>query len=111
MKTLLCALCVPLAVAVATYAQVAPAPAPPQTVAPQEKPQVFRAGIEVVSLNVTVTDAQGHYITDLTQDDFSVFEDGIKQELSAFGPSTSVSIVSSRERWKSIDALPRPDLS
>lgn len=50
----------------------------------QEKPQVFRAGIEVVSLNVTVTDPQGHYITDLGQDDFSVFEDGAKQELTYF---------------------------
>jgi Ca-activated chloride channel homolog len=50
----------------------------------QEKPQVFRAGIEVVSLNVTVTDPQGRYITDLGQDDFSVFEDGAKQELTYF---------------------------
>ena len=51
---------------------------------PQEKPQVFRAGIEVVSLNVTVTDTQGRYVTDLGQDDFSVFEDGAKQELTYF---------------------------
>jgi hypothetical protein len=48
-----------------------------QAAAPaQEKPQVFRAGIEVVSLNVTVTDAQGRYITDITQDEFNVFEIG-----------------------------------
>lgn len=57
---------------------------PATTQAPQEKPQVFRAGIEVVSLNVTVTDAQGRYITDLEQGDFSVFEDGAKQELTYF---------------------------
>jgi Ca-activated chloride channel homolog len=50
----------------------------------QEKPQIFRAGVELVSLNVTVTDAQGRYITDLDQADFSVFEDGAKQELSFF---------------------------
>jgi Ca-activated chloride channel family protein len=50
----------------------------------QEKPQVFRAGVELVSLNVTVTDSQGRYVTDLDQDNFSVFEDGSKQELSFF---------------------------
>ena len=50
----------------------------------QEKPQVFRAGVELVSLNVTVTDSTGRYVTDLEQDDFSVFEDGAKQELSFF---------------------------
>lgn len=58
----------------------APQPAP----SAQEKNQVFRAGVEMVSLNVTVTDSQGRYVTDLSQDDFSVFEDGAKQELSYF---------------------------
>ena len=52
--------------------------------AEQEKPQVFRAGVELVSLNVTVTDSQGRYVTDLNESDFSVFEDGAKQELSFF---------------------------
>src|SRR5687767_10467986 len=55
-----------------------------QAAAQPEKPQIFRAGVELVSLNVTVTDAQGRYITDLDQADFSVFEDGAKQELSFF---------------------------
>ena len=50
----------------------------------QEKPQVFRAGIELVSLNVTVVDSQGRYVTDLGEGDFAVFEDGAKQELSFF---------------------------
>lgn len=56
-------------------------------VAAQEKPQVFRAGVELVSLNVTVTDSQGRYVTDLEQADFSVFEDGAKQELTFFNRS------------------------
>src|SRR5688572_31114445 len=50
----------------------------------QEKPQVFRAGVELVSLNVTVVDSQGRYVTNLDQGDFAVFEDGSKQELSFF---------------------------
>ena len=64
-------------VAVATADQAVAAPQP-------EKPQIFRAGIELVSLNVTVIDSQGRYVTDLDQSDFSVFEDGSKQELSFF---------------------------
>lgn len=68
-------------------AQAAPArPASPAPPAPsgQEKSQIFRAGVEVVSLNVTVIDGQNHYVTDLDQGDFSVFEDGAKQDLSFF---------------------------
>ena len=44
----------------------------------------FRAAIDIVSLNVTAMDASGHYVTDLDDKDFSVFEDGVKQDLSFF---------------------------
>jgi len=44
----------------------------------------FRAGVDVVSLNVTVMDAMNHYVTDLDENNFSVFEDGVKQDLSFF---------------------------
>ena len=53
----------------------------------QEKPQIFRAGVELVSLNVTVVDSQGRYVTDLGETDFSVFEDGARQELTFFNHS------------------------
>ena len=43
----------------------------------------FRSGIELVSLNVTVTDGT-KYVTGLAQEDFEVFEDGAKQSLSFF---------------------------
>jgi Ca-activated chloride channel family protein len=43
----------------------------------------FRAGIELVSLNVTVTDG-AKYVTGLEQSDFDVFDDGVKQNLSFF---------------------------
>jgi len=56
------------------------APAPP----PPGQSQVFRAGVEMVSVNVTVVDSLNHYVTDLNQGDFSVFEDGAKQELAFF---------------------------
>jgi Ca-activated chloride channel family protein len=46
--------------------------------------QVFRAGVELVSLNVTVADNTGRFITDLNQEDFQVFEDGAKQDVTFF---------------------------
>ncbi len=53
------------------------------TAAVQQQPP-FRAGIELVSLNVSVADATGHYVTDLEQGDFNVFEDGMKQDVTFF---------------------------
>jgi len=50
---------------------------------PRNQPS-FRTGVELVSLNVTVADNMGHYATDLQQDDFNVFEDGVKQEVTFF---------------------------
>ena len=61
----------------------AQAPAPPTQAPPAQSP-AFRAGVDLVSLNVTVTDGMGHYVLDLGQDDFSVFEDGVKQEVTFF---------------------------
>ena len=57
-----------------------PAPAPP---GPPQRP-AFRAGVDIVSLNVTVQDAAGHYVTDLDQNEFSIFEDGSKQDITFF---------------------------
>ena len=52
---------------------------------PQRPAQpAFRAGIDVVSLNVTVTDGMNRFITDLESTEFSVFEDGAKQEVTFF---------------------------
>jgi Ca-activated chloride channel family protein len=46
--------------------------------------QRFRVGVDVVSLNVTVTDGTGKYVTDLNQEDFDVYEDGVRQNLTFF---------------------------
>jgi Ca-activated chloride channel family protein len=45
--------------------------------------QRIRSGVELVSLNVTVTDGT-KYVTDLNEPDFDVFEDGVKQDLTFF---------------------------
>jgi Ca-activated chloride channel family protein len=51
----------------------------------QQQPS-FRAGVDLVSLNVTVMEGQ-KYITDLNQEDFSVYEDGVKQDVTFFNKS------------------------
>lgn len=43
----------------------------------------FRGGVDLVTLNVTVTDG-ARYVTDLEQEHFEVFEDGVRQEMSFF---------------------------
>jgi Ca-activated chloride channel family protein len=47
----------------------------------------FKSAIDVVSLNVTVTDQANRYITDLTDKDFEIYEDGVKQDLTLFNRS------------------------
>jgi hypothetical protein len=51
--------------------------------APPQSP-AFRAAIDIVSLNVTVTDGANRYVTDLEEADFQIFEDGVRQEVSFF---------------------------
>ncbi len=46
--------------------------------------QRIRSGVELVSLNVTAIDGQGKFTTDLTEEEFEVFEDGAKQKLTFF---------------------------
>jgi Ca-activated chloride channel family protein len=50
--------------------------------------QIFRATVEMVSLNVTVVDGQNRYVTDLDRGDFGVFEDGTKQEITYFNKTS-----------------------
>lgn len=65
--------------------QEPPPSAPAPTLPPTQKPQPsFRAGVEVVSLNVTVINGENHFVTDLEQEEFLVFEDGAKQDVTFF---------------------------
>jgi Ca-activated chloride channel homolog len=61
-----------------------PPSAPQQPAPPGRQSPSFKAGVELVSLNVTVGDNAGHYITDLQQQDFQVFEDGVLQDVTFF---------------------------
>ena len=58
----------------------------PQTLPPAQPPAQgpsFRVGVDLVSLNVTVTEG-ARYVTDLAAEDFNVFEDGVKQDVTFF---------------------------
>jgi VWFA-related protein len=63
-----------------------PRPAEPevQSDPEQQEQPVFRAGINYVRVDVIVTDRRGNPITDLTPEDFEVFEDGKPQEVDSF---------------------------
>ena len=60
--------------------------APPQEAEAQDAPQqpVFRAGINFVRVDIIVTDDDGNPVTDLTIDDFEIFEDGEPQTIETF---------------------------
>jgi Ca-activated chloride channel family protein len=51
---------------------------------PAQDDEVVRVESDLVVLNVTVTDQQGHYVHKLTRSDFKIFEDGREQPLSLF---------------------------
>jgi Ca-activated chloride channel family protein len=59
-------------------------PASAQSPRPTPRTPVFQAEIEVINLNVSITDPRGQYVTGLKKEDFAVFEDGVRQELSIF---------------------------
>jgi Ca-activated chloride channel homolog len=68
----------------ATSTAGAPAPPPASTTPPQTAP-TFRSNVDLVALNVVVTDGDQKYVAGLRPSDFAVFEDGIQQEVSFFG--------------------------
>src|SRR5579864_8420566 len=46
---------------------------------------VFRVNVDMVQLNVAVTDKKGNYITSLKPSDFEIVEDGIVEKAATFG--------------------------
>lgn len=58
-----------------------PAPPKPDT-PPQEKP-TFRVQVDLVTNDVIVRDEKGNFIPDLKKDDFEIYEDGVKQDISS----------------------------
>ena len=63
-----------------------PAPSPTPSVLPTQslpgEDDVVRISANLVQVDAVVTDKQGHQITDLTDQDFEVLEDGRPQKIS-----------------------------
>jgi Ca-activated chloride channel family protein len=53
-------------------------------VAHAQRPPLFRTGVDLVNLGVTVADKKGNLIADLKEGDFDIFEDGAKQTIRYF---------------------------
>lgn len=47
---------------------------------------VFRAGVDLVTFGVTITDRKGTLVTDLSKEDFILIEDGVPQTIDHFSP-------------------------
>jgi Ca-activated chloride channel homolog len=86
--------------------------------APQEKDGFrFKSGVELINVNVTVTDRSGRFVSGLRQEDFLVYEDDKPLEVSHFSAErvpVSLGIVldasgsMAGEKWDSaLDAIDR----
>jgi VWFA-related protein len=72
--------------AIAALVTAAAAQAPP----PQQAPPTFRSGTILVPVNVRVVDYSGKPITDLTREDFTISENGVRQEIAHFSTTRFV---------------------
>ena len=50
----------------------------------QQVPYVFESRVDMVSVAVAVTDEKGNFVTGLEAEDFTIFEDGVRQEIRLF---------------------------
>jgi VWFA-related protein len=81
----------------------AQAPAPPKPDA-QERP-TFTVQIDLVTNDVVVRDEKGNFVSDLNKDDFEIYEDGIRQDI------TSITVVTGGRVFNKLaaPALPPPE--
>src|SRR5215470_5413271 len=61
-------------------AQTPQAPTPPKPAAPQP---TFRVQVDLVTNDIVVRDEKGNFVPDLKQDEFEIYEDGVKQDISS----------------------------
>jgi Ca-activated chloride channel family protein len=55
-----------------------------QTLEQPSAASTFRSGVDLVALSVVVTDGNANFVNGLTAENFSVYEDGVQQEVSYF---------------------------
>src|SRR5215211_5825632 len=65
-----------------------PKPAPTQPETPPEEPQdveTLKTDTDLVTVPLVASDANNIYVTDLRQEEFAIFEDGVQQQIAFFG--------------------------
>jgi Ca-activated chloride channel homolog len=55
-----------------------------QQAEPRQESFRFRTGVELINVTATVTDAGGRFVSGLRKDDFELYEDGARQEITHF---------------------------
>jgi VWFA-related protein len=77
------ALLVVLAVGLSAQTPAQPPAQPPASTATTQQKPTFRVQVDLVTNDIVVRDEKGNFIPDLKKDEFEVYEDGIKQELTS----------------------------
>jgi len=61
----------------------APSPAQPPAHAPAQERPTFKVQVDLVTNDIIVRDEKGNFIPDLKKDEFEIYEDGVKQDISS----------------------------
>src|SRR5262245_61703428 len=85
----LAAICVACVLAIAAAAQAPPTQSPP----------IFRTGVDLVQVDVSVFDKNRRPIRGLTAADFTIREDGNPQKIEAFAAVDVPDVVTSTTEW------------
>ena len=86
-------------------------PAPKPEDAPLEAPpETVKLGVELVQVDVVVTDKRGDRVTDLRPEEFEIYENGVLQEITNFSyvavdPSSSIRV---RRKGERDEPIPPP---
>src|SRR5579862_749076 len=73
-----------VALSVGLFAQTpAPAPQAPQGANATRPMPTFRVRVDLVRTDVVPRDEKGNFVSNLTKDDFEVYEDGVKQDITS----------------------------
>jgi VWFA-related protein len=59
-----------------------PSPSPSNTAKTQERP-TFKVQVDLVTNDIIVRDEKGNFIPDLKKEEFEIYEDGVKQDISS----------------------------
>lgn len=62
---------------------------PPETSSAENNQPEFRVTVNMVQLNIAVTDNKGNYVTGLRPENFEIKEDGIPEKIATFGEGDS----------------------